>query len=578
MTSCNRLAFDPSLSIAPDANEADTPSGYEVDVKVPQPEDPEGLASADLNDADITLPEGVGISLSAADGLQACSEAQVGLGSSAAATCPNASKIGTVTIHTPLLANPLEGAVFLATPRENPLGSPLAVYIVAEDSISGMQVKLAGEIEANQLTGQLTIVLRELPQLPISKWEVHLFGGERSLLSTPPVCGLATSTSMLTPWSASAGVTASSAFDISQGLNGAPCSGSSPFSPTFQATSTTAGAPGTYGSLSLFVSRTAQEQQLGAISIQAPPAVAQLLAGVPACGEPQASEGACPTASEVGTVTAQAGLGSYPADLNGGVYLTGPYGGAAQGLEIVLPVEPGPLKLGEVVVRASMQIEPGTGRLSIATGPLPSFSDGASLQFKALLLQLDRQELRISPDGCESLTVTGTITDAQGGSATTTTEPFGASSSPCPPPTVIPPAVTSAGAVTGSVSLADTRIATKRDGRAEVELKCAGTGRCSGKLTLSVRTQGMFEKRGRSGRGGQRRSKTTTIGTTTFSISPGKTTTVDVKLNAAGRTLLRADHGHLGASLAILELTPNPANTQTKDVQLVQQKAMKPKK
>ena len=397
MTGCQRLAFDPSLSVASDVIEADTPSGYELDLNIPQPEAPEGLASADLEEAAVALPEGVGISLSAADGLQACTEAQAGLGSQAAVSCPDASKIGTVEIHTPLLANPLQGAVYLATPSENPYGSPLAVYISAVDPVPGVTMKLAGEIEANQLTGQLTIVLREMPQLPISALELHFFGGERALLSTPPMCGLATSTSALTPWSGAAAAAPSSGFEIDAGMDGTACSAVQPFDPTFQATSTTAGVADAYGSLSLLVSRTASEQQLGAIAIQAPPAVAQLFADMPACGEPQASEGACPAASEVGTATGQAGLGPYPADLNGEIYLTGAYGGAAQGLEIVLPVEPSPLELGDVVVRASTQIEPGTGRLSIAIGRLPSFADGASLQFKALLLQLDRGEAPDQP-------------------------------------------------------------------------------------------------------------------------------------------------------------------------------------
>ena len=585
MTGCERLPFDPSLMVAPDAGEADTPSGYELDLNVPQPEDPEGLASADLKEAAVTLPEGVGISLSAADGLQACAEAQVGLSSTTPVACPNESKIGTVSIKTALLANPLQGAVFLAAPKENPFGSLLAMYIVAEDPVSGVQVRLAGQLEPNPVTGQLTIVLRELPQLPMSDLELHFFGGERALLSTPPACGLATSMSELTPWSGTSGVMTSSAFEIEAGMDGTACSAAQPFDPTFQATSTATGEADEYGSLSLLVSRTAQEQQLGAIAIQAPPAAAQLFGGVPACGEPQAAEGACPQASEVGTVAAQAGLGSYPADLNGEIYLTGPppggtqSSGAAQGLEIVLPVEPGPLELGDVIVRASAQIEPSTGRLSIATGPLPSFADGAQLQFKALLLQLDRGELRISPDGCEPLTVTGTIASARGSSVTIASEPFGSASSPCPPPPTsslaASPGVSSS---TGAVSLAGTRIATRKDGRAAVELRCTGTATCHGKLTLTVKTQGMFEQRGRSGKGGKKRSKTTTIATAIFSIPPGKTTTIDVKLNAAGRTLLNADHGRLSATLTILKSSPTPSQTHSEGVSLVQQKATRARK
>jgi hypothetical protein len=357
------------------------------------------------------------------------------------------------------------------------------------------------------------------------------------------------------------------------GMDDTACSALQPFAPTFQATSTPAGEADTYGSLSLLVSRTASEQQLGAIAIQAPPALAQLFAGVPECGESQASEGACPQASQVGTITAQAGLGSYPADLNGEIYLTGPYGGAAQGLEIVLPVDPGPLELGNVLVRASAQIEPGTGRFRIATDPLPSFADGASLQFKTLLLQLRRGPIRISPDGCEPLILTGTISSAQGSSVTTATEPFGAASSPCPPQTIIPPAVTSAGGVAGSVSLVSTRIATTRGGKAAVELRCAGTITCHGKLTLTVRTQGTFEKRGRSRKGGKKRSETTTIGTASFSIPPGKTNVVEIKLDTAGRALLSANHGRLNATLTIFESSLSPAQTNTDNIRLVQQEA-----
>ena len=132
-------------------------------------------------------------------------------------------------LRTPLLANPLQGAVFLAAPKENPFSSPLAMYIVAEDPVSGTLVRLAGQLEPNPVTGQLTIVLRELPQLPISALELHFFGGERALLSTPPVCGLATSTSVLTPWSGSVGVTTSSAFDINMGMDGTACSAVQPF-------------------------------------------------------------------------------------------------------------------------------------------------------------------------------------------------------------------------------------------------------------------------------------------------------------------------------------------------------------
>ena len=254
----------------------------------------------------MTLPEGATVSLSAADGLRrAGSTSRARL--AAPTICPAASKVGQATVQTPLLANPLEGSVYLATPNENPFGSPLALYIVAEDPVSGVLVKLAGQLEPNPVTGRLTIVLRELPQLPISGVQLHFFGGERALLTTPATCGVDTSTSQLTPWSGNVDVMDSSSFEIDLGPNGTPCSQSRPFSPAFQAGSTATGEVDAYGSLTLLVTRADQEEQLGTITIQAPPAVAQMFAGVPPCGEPQAAQGTCPADSEIGAVAARAG-------------------------------------------------------------------------------------------------------------------------------------------------------------------------------------------------------------------------------------------------------------------------------
>lgn len=561
LTGCNALPFDPSLRVASDIMEAETPSGYELDLGVPQSEDPEGLASAQLKEAVVTLPEGADLSLSAAGGLQACTEAQVALDSTTPSTCPDAAKVGRVVIRTPLLTHALEGAVYLAAPDENPFGSPLALYIVAEEALSGVRVKLAARLDPNPATGQLTIVLYELPQVSVSALEVHFFGGPRALLSTPAVCGTVTSMSELTPWSQDTGVLASSSFEIEQGLNGAPCAGSPAFSPAFQVGSSAAGEADAYRSLTLLVARAGGEEELGAIAIQAPAAVAQMFAGVPTCEEPQALQGTCSAASEVGTVTARVGLGYTAPDLSGDVYLTGPYGGGAQGLEIVLPVDPGPFELGTLVVRASAQIDPATRRLTIATDQLPSVVDGVPLHLGALRLQLDRSEFRISPDGCEPLTVTGTISSARGSSVTIATEPLGAPSSPCPPRLVPTPGASAGASPTATVSLVGTHIPARRNGRVAVELKCTGATTCHGRLILTV-------KRATSRRG-KKRFKVITIGTAIFSTAAGVTAAVEFELNARGRALLRADHGRLNARLTILKTSPAPSQTHTEKVRLV---------
>jgi hypothetical protein len=124
-------------------------------------------------------------------------------------------------------------------------------------------------------------------------------------------------------------------------------------------------------------------------------------------------------------------------------------------------------------------------------------------------------------------------------------------------------------APSGHVSLAGSSIAVQSGGEATVKLTCTGTSTCRGKLTLTVKTRD---------KGKQRRSKTTTIGTAGFSIPAGKTATISLKLNGAGRALLSADHGRLNATLTILKSSPAPVQTHTGNVRLVQQKAAKGRK
>jgi hypothetical protein len=562
LTGCSGLAFESSLSVAPDVSEGDAPSGYQVDLGLPPGKEPTGLASVELRDAAVTLPEGADFSLSTADGLEVCSEAQVGLGSSAQATCPDASKVGEVKVQTPLLASSLQGNLFFAVPDANPSGAPLALYLVAEGG--GVLVKLSVQMEPNPVTGQLTIALHQLPPLPISGLDIRFYGGERALLTTPSLCGSFTATSDLTPWSANPPASASSSFQITSGVNGTPCSEAQPFSPAFQAGSSTNEA-GAYESLTLLASRDVQEEALGTIAIQAPAAVAQMFTGVSPCDEPQAAEGRCPATSEVGVVDVQAGLGSDPSDLSGAIYLTGPYGGASHGLSIVLPVDPGPLALGTVVVRATEQIDPSTGHLSIVSDPLPTVADGVPLAMKALVLQLDRGEFQPDPDGCEPLTVTGTLTSPRGSSVAISTDPLGTAQCNAPPAATVGPA-SEGGAGSPSVatvSIADTRITTTTGGEAIVKLTCKGMGACRGRLTLTV-------KKDR-----RRRSKTTTIATTSFFVPPGKSATVKLRLDTTGRALLSADHGRLHATLTILKSSPAPSQAHTEDVQLVPETTVK---
>ena len=211
---CNRLPFDPSISVAPDGEAGSTPTGQTVGVHVPQEValNPAGLAPADVNDTTVTLPAGVQISPAGADGLEACSLGQIGLEVNADASCPEGSKIATAEIKTPLLPNPLVGEVYLAAQNANPFGSLVAMYIVAKDPVSGVLVKLAGQVKLDPVTGQLVSTFDKTPQLPFEDLTLHFFGSARAPLTTPALCGTYTTTSSITPWSGNDPATPSSSF------------------------------------------------------------------------------------------------------------------------------------------------------------------------------------------------------------------------------------------------------------------------------------------------------------------------------------------------------------------------------
>jgi hypothetical protein len=121
---------------------------------------------------------------------------------------------------------------------------------------------------------------------------------------------------------------------------------------------------------------------------------------------------------------------------------------------------------------------------------------------------------------------------------------------------------------TGGIALAGTSVTVQPNGMALVKLNCLGIASCHGKLTL----------RAKSDARGKGKARTVKVGTASFSIAGDETKTVKVKLDAAGRGLVGADHGRLRATLEILELAPSPRNSQTKTVRLVRGKAVRERK
>jgi hypothetical protein len=451
---CNQLPFSPSVKVTPDGTATSTPTGLNVDVHVPQTSvlDAESLAESAVRNITVALPEGVAVNPAGGDGLQACSESQVGYlpppeseppeslhftPALAEPFCPDASKIGTVTISTPLLpkGQDLTGAVYLAAQNQNPFGSLIALYIVAEDPVSGAVVKLPGETRLTG-SGQIIGTFESTPQLAFEDAELHFFGGERAPLATPAHCGPYTTNATFTPWSGNGQVSSSSTFDITSGPNGTPCPGQSlPFSPSLTGGTTNIKA-GAFTQLTTTIGRPDGHQDMQSVTLHMPPGLSGLLSGVKLCPEAQANDGTCGPESLIGETTVSAGVGSDPVSVTGGrVYITEHYAGSPFGLSIVNPVKAGPFDLEHdtsnpaqqpacdcVVVRARIDVDPTTAALTITTDPagphaVPHMIDGIPVQIKNVNVLINRPGFTFNPTNCDPMAITGSITGDEGASS-----------------------------------------------------------------------------------------------------------------------------------------------------------------
>ncbi len=459
---CEHLSFDPAMQFAGEQRAASTPTGLSVNVQMPQQGTLEAnaLAGADVRDTTVTLPAGVQLNPSAATALQACSEEQMEGDVSttehekfkqerstlpressseplpfpaAPAECPEASKVGSVRIKTPLLSHELEGSLYLAEPApngeagRNPFNSLVALYLVAEDPVSGVLVKLAGEGRLNESTGQVSTTFRNTPQVPFEDLQVQLYGGERASLSTPAFCGAYPAQALFTPWSSSTSVSVSAPgeeLEVSNGVGGGACpTGPLPLSLQASAQSTDTGASA-FTSFSLEISRPDGDQQLAGLTVRLPQGVSALLSSLTPCQEPpRGVEWSCGPESLIGHTGVVSGLGRYPITLpEGKVYLTSGYDGAPFGLLVQTRAQAGPFDLGNINVRSRIDVNPHTAQVTITTDPgprgeaLPAMIRGIPAQIRKITVNVDRPNFEINPTSCAPKHIEGTLDGAEGAS------------------------------------------------------------------------------------------------------------------------------------------------------------------
>jgi hypothetical protein len=425
-TGCDQLSFNPSLSAKPTTTETDSASGIDIDLTVPQTLSPTFPSPSELKAVTVKLPVGFSINPNAADGKTSCADvaANIGTGSTAAANCPEFAKIGTDTIDSSALPEPIPGAVYIGDPQP---GNRYRIFLTADGFAT--HVKLAGSVSPDPVTGQLIATFNNLPQSPLTEFNMHFFGAERGLLATPTQCGTYPVVSTFTPWDeALPSQTATQFFTIDSGPGGAPCPGSTrPFNPSFSAASSgnTAGA---HSPFSIDLTRNDGDQNFAALNVTTPPGFAATLAGIPYCSEAALAAAAdssysglaeranpsCPAASQIGTAVAGAGAGTRPVYLDGKVYLSGPYKGAPLSLAVVTPAVSGPYDLGNVVVRAALNVDPTDAHITAVSDPLPSIVDGIPLRLRHIRVNLDRKDFTLNPTNCDPFAVSAQVFGDQG--------------------------------------------------------------------------------------------------------------------------------------------------------------------
>ncbi|HXB63844.1 MAG TPA: hypothetical protein VNV42_03100 [Solirubrobacteraceae bacterium] len=413
---CGLVPFGPTAEVHPETAQADEPDGAIAEVKVPQNVGAEEINTADIDDAHVTLPEGLTLNPAAARGLATCTEVQAGLNQvspgvrpTGPVACPAASKIGTVTIETDLPPGSLTGNVYLGSPAGATItGPPYTIYLDAESAL-GVSVRLQGQVSANPETGGLEASFAGNPQLPFSDLSIKLDGGAQAPLANPVSCATGRVQALFSPYTGGAQALSATPFAATG------CPSPLPFSLS-QSISETSHTAGAYTSYTFNLARADGQQYLAGVAATLPAGLLGAIPSVGQCDEADANAGTCPPGSEIGTASIAAGSGPEPYDFSGRVYLTGAYDGAPYGLSIVVPAIAGPFAFGEVVTRAKVNVEPYSGR-AVVGASLPRVVQGVPLRLRDIAVTVNRPNFLFNPTSCEGLAANSLLTGFVPGSS-----------------------------------------------------------------------------------------------------------------------------------------------------------------
>jgi len=408
---CGLNPFDPSFTLVPSSLAPHAPVGADTVVSMPQVFGPDGIAPADIRRVVVQLPNGLTVNPASADGLKACVDGDLRLGQDGAAACDPASKIGTVSVRSPLLDHEIGGSVFLRTQASDDPESGqlfrLAIELRSDDD--GVDIKLPGSLRADPASGQLTATFDGLPQLPFDSMTLHFKTGSRAPLASPRTCGPKTTEVDFLSWG-----------DVSlHGSSQFVVSGCNPvrFAPTFHGSIKNPVA-GSSSPMYVSLSRTDDDSVFRGLTINTPRGLLARVKDAVQCSNAAASTGNCPAGSLIGHAKVASGVGSTPFWVdNGRVFLTEGYKDAPYGLAVVVDAVAGPFNLGTVVVRQAIHVDPLTAQLSVVSDPFPTVVKGVPLQIRAVRVSIDKPRFMVAPTNCSTQQVGGTATSVDGLSA-----------------------------------------------------------------------------------------------------------------------------------------------------------------
>jgi uncharacterized repeat protein (TIGR01451 family) len=451
-----RFEFEPEIVLQPTDRHAGAPTGLDVHLTVPQRNDevgkveelypegesagPKAIATPPIKKAVVTLPEGMTLNPSAAQGLGSCSLAQIGISPSGVpndspVSCPDSSQYGTLTLHTPILPAdaPPKGFIYIAKQGDNPFHNFLSLYLVIEEPERGILVKIPGRVDLNAETGQITTTFEDLPQFPVSDIQMSFKSGVRAGLVQPQVCGEKEIRAEVFSWQEpSTAHVIDSSYDVTQRPDGSPCVrslGERPFKPTVES-GTTDNTAGRYAPFALRLTRSDDDQEFSQLGAKLPAGLTAKFAGVAICSDAEIAraqartgtgEGvfeqaqpSCPGAAQIGTTEVGVGVGASLTWVPGKVYLAGPYRGAPLSMAAISPAVIGPFDVGVVAIRTALSIDPETAQGEAQADPFPQILHGIPVRIRDVHVNLNRTRFTLNPTSCAEKRIDARVTGVGG--------------------------------------------------------------------------------------------------------------------------------------------------------------------